>query len=120
MPNDDVAAFLPLSPSVFHVMVSLADGDRHGYAIIKEVAERTNGAERLGAGTLYAIIKRLHADGLIVEVSGARSTAKDAERRRYYRLTPFGRRVAIAEAERLKRAVAAARSSKLLARWRTA
>jgi DNA-binding PadR family transcriptional regulator len=120
MPHDDVAEFLPLSPPVFHVMVSLADGDRHGYAIIKEVADRTGGAERLGAGTLYAIIKRLLADGLIVEVKGARSIAGDFERRRYYRLTPLGRRVAIAEAERLERAVAAARSSKLLARLRSA
>jgi len=120
VPHDEAAEFLPLSPPVFHVMVSLADGDRHGYAIIKEVADRTGGAERLGAGTLYAIIKRLLADDLIVEVSGSRSSGNDSERRRYYRLTPLGRRVAIAEAERLERAVAAARSSKLLARLRSA
>jgi DNA-binding PadR family transcriptional regulator len=120
VPHEDVTELLPLSPPVFHVMVSLADGDRHGYAIIKEVAERTGGVERLGAGTLYAIIKRLLADGLIVEVSAGRSVAKSAQRRRYYRLTALGRRVAIAEAERLERAVAAARSSRLLARLRSA
>jgi DNA-binding PadR family transcriptional regulator len=118
MVDDDLTPFLPLSPAVFHVMVSLADGNRHGYAIIKEVAERTGGTERLGAGTLYAIIKRLLADDLIVEVRGAPAT--DDQRRRYYRLTALGRRVAVAEAERLERAVAAARSSRLLHNLRSA
>ncbi len=98
MSDDDVSAFLPMSPAVFHVMVSLADGDRHG----------------------YAIIKRLLADGLIVEVSARRAIENDSERRRYYRLTAFGRRVAVAEAERLERSVAAARASKLLSRLRSA
>src|SRR3954464_4293572 len=105
----DPKAFLPLSPPVFHVMVALADGGRHGYAIIKEVAERTGGAQRLGAGTLYAILKRLLDDDLIVEVQGALSGASD-QRRRYYRLTPLGRRVAKAEVDRLERDVASARS----------
>jgi DNA-binding PadR family transcriptional regulator len=89
---------------VAYVMVSLADGTRHGYAIIKDVAERTGGAERLGAGTLYAIIKRLLSDDLIGEIAAAEGDPRSDERRRYYRLTPLGRKVATAEAERLERA----------------
>lgn len=115
MPHEDVARFLPLSPAVFHVMVSLADGTRHGYAIIKDVAERTGGAERLGAGTLYAIIKRLLADELITELPSGHDERGD-QRRRDHRLTALGRKVATAEAERLERAVASARSSRLLPR----
>jgi DNA-binding PadR family transcriptional regulator len=114
LPHDDVASFLPLSPAVFHVMVSLAGGSRHGYAIIKDVAERTGGAEHLGAGTLYAIIKRLLYDDLIVELPPSDSDPAGDQRRRYYRLTPLGRKVATAEAERLERAVTSARSSRLL------
>jgi DNA-binding PadR family transcriptional regulator len=113
---DDPTAFLPLSPPVFHVMVSLADGDRHGYAIIKDVAERTGGSQRLGAGTLYAILKRLLEDRLITEVRG--SSSEDDQRRRYYRLTPLGRQVARVEVDRLERAVASARSSRLFGRTR--
>lgn len=114
MSHEDIESFLPLSPAVFHVMVSLADGSRHGYAIIKDVAERTDGAERLGAGTLYAIIKRLLSDDLIVEVAPPDFDASGDERRRYYRLTARGRKVAVAEAARLERAVASARSARLL------
>jgi DNA-binding PadR family transcriptional regulator len=114
MPHEDVARLLPLSSAVFHVMVSLADGSRHGYAIIKDVAERTGGAERLGAGTLYAIIKRLLSDDLIGEVAAAEGEPTSDQRRRYYRLTPLGRKVATAEAKRLERAVASARLSRLL------
>jgi DNA-binding PadR family transcriptional regulator len=99
-------------------MVSLAEGDRHGYAIIKEIAERTDGAQRLGAGTLYAILKRLLDDGLIAERQSGTAETEDA-RRRYYRLTPRGRRVARAEVERLERDVAAARSSRLFGRTRS-
>lgn len=111
----DPAAYLPLSPSVFHVLVSLGDADRHGYAIIKDIAERTGGAERLGAGTLYAILKRLVDDGLISELAADLETESD-QRRRYYRLTPFGRRVARAEVDRLERASALARSTRLFGR----
>jgi DNA-binding PadR family transcriptional regulator len=111
-------SFLPLSPPVFHVMVALADGDRHGYAIIKDVAERTGGAQRLGAGTLYAILKRLLDDGLIAEVPRTSAETDDA-RRRYYRLTPLGRRVAKGEVDRLERAVASARASRLFGRTRS-
>lgn len=115
--DDDPTAYLPLSPAVFHVMVSLGDADRHGYAIIKDVDERTGGAERLGAGTLYAILKRLLEDGVIAEVPGPR-VADDDERRRYYRLTPLGRRVARAEVERLERASALARATRLFGKPR--
>jgi DNA-binding PadR family transcriptional regulator len=116
---DDARTFLPLSPAVFHVLVSLGDGDRHGYAIIKEIAERTGGAERLGAGTLYAILRRLLDDRLIVEVQGVRPDTDD-QRRRYYRLTPLGRQVARAEVKRLERASAQARSTRLFGRTRPA
>ena len=116
---DDPPPVPPLSPQVFHVMVSLADGGRHGYAIIKDVAERTGGAQRLGAGTLYAILKRLLEDGLIVEVQRAASETDD-QRRRCYRLTPLGRQAAREEVDRLERAVASARSSRLFGRPRPA
>ncbi len=113
---DEATPFLPLSPAVFHVLVSLADGDRHGYAIIKEVSGRTEGAERMGAGTLYAILKRLLESELIVEVPAGRDA--DDQRRRYYRLTSLGRRVAKAEVERLERASTLARSTRLFGRTR--
>jgi len=116
-PEDNAAnAYLPLSRAVFHVLVALADGDRHGYAIIKEVANRTDDAERLGAGTLYAILKRLLDEELIGEVRDAGAE----QRRRYYRLTPFGRRVVKAEVERLERASALARATRLFGRTRPA
>ena len=100
---------LPLTPAVFHVLLALADGDAHGYAIMKEVEARTGGEVRLGTGTLYGIVKRLLADGLVRE-----SAAASTDRRRAYRLTPFGRRVALAEAERLRDMVVAAHAKRLL------
>jgi DNA-binding PadR family transcriptional regulator len=115
--EDNPTAFLPLSAPVFHVMVALADGERHGYAVIKEVADRTGGTQRLGAGTLYAILKRLLDDGLIAEATGG-TTEGDDQRRRYYRLTPLGRKVAKAEVERLEQAVSSARASRLFGRTR--
>ena len=117
--EETAAGHLPLSRAVFHVMVALADGDRHGYAIIKEVAERTDGAERLGAGTLYAILKRLLDQDLIDEVRGGAGSTDD-QRRRYYRLTPLGRRVVKAEVERLESASALARATRLFGRTRPA
>jgi DNA-binding PadR family transcriptional regulator len=98
-----VKAYLPLTPALFHVLLSLADGDKHGYAILKEVEERTHGDVVLSTGTLYGIIKRLLTDELIREL-----TASGEDRRRCYRLTPFGRRVAMAEADRLRAMVRAA------------
>jgi DNA-binding PadR family transcriptional regulator len=99
---------LPLSPAMFHVLVCLAAGDRHGYRIMKDVEARTHGAVSLSTGTLYGIIKRLLDDGLAVEVPSG------DERRRAYRLTPFGREVARAEADRLEQLVSSARSVRLL------
>ena len=99
----------PLTPALFHVLLSLADGEKHGYAILKEVAARTGDGVLLSTGTLYGIIKRLLADGWIRE-----SALGSTERRRAYRLTPLGRKVALAEAERLRDLVTSARAKKLL------
>lgn len=110
----DPAELLPLSPAVFHVLVALADGDIHGYAIMKEVEQLTGGAVRLSTGTLYGIIKRLLADGLIRETTV--QSAKDDERRRSYSLTPFGKEVARAEAARLEQTIAIARRKPLFRR----
>jgi DNA-binding PadR family transcriptional regulator len=101
---------------MFHVLVALADGDVHGYAIIKSVSARTAGRVELGTGTLYGIIKRLLADGLVVESKRRPAAAEDDERRRYYRLTPFGRLVLEAETARLAAMVQAARASLDLAK----
>jgi DNA-binding PadR family transcriptional regulator len=108
-------SLLPLTPVLFHVLVSLADADRHGYAILKEVAERTRATVVLSTGTLYGLIKRSLADGLI-EPSRRRAPAEDDERRRYYRLTAFGRQVVAAEAERLQDMVTSARAKRLIRR----
>ena len=105
----------PLTPAMFHVLLALAGDDLHGYAILKEVELRTAGEVKLSTGTLYGIIKRLLNDGLIIE-RRERPTANDDERRRYYRLTPQGREVAAAEAQRLEKVVALARSRHLLRR----
>jgi DNA-binding PadR family transcriptional regulator len=110
--------FLPLSPPVFHVLLALADGDKHGYAILKEVEERTQGKVILSTGTLYAIIKRLLNDGLIEELD--ERPADDDQRRRYYRLSAVGRQVAIAEARRMEEIVETARGKRLLKRPRHA
>lgn len=92
---------LPLPQAVFQILVALADQDRHGYAIMQDVAARTDGALELSPGTLYGSIKRMLDDGLIVEITSRPSPEEDDERRRYYRITRFGRDVAQAEAERL-------------------
>src|SRR5262245_42562065 len=109
MTKRDPQSLLPLTPAMFHVLVALADGDIHGYAILKDVEELTGGAVRLSTGTLYGIIKRLLGDGLIRESGGA----KDDERRRSYALTAFGREVARAEAARLEHTLALARRKAL-------
>jgi len=105
---------LPLTPAVFHILLALADGDRHGYAIAKEVAERTDGTVRLGPGTLYGTLTRLLEASLIEEAAPASRKNADDERRRYYRLTRIGRQVAKAEARRLAALVAVARDKALL------
>jgi DNA-binding PadR family transcriptional regulator len=99
----------PLTPALFHVLLSLADGEKHGYAILKEVEARTGGKVILSTGTLYGIIKRLLADGLIRQ-----SALGSTERRRAYRLTPSGRKLALAEAERLRDLVLSAQAKRLL------
>jgi DNA-binding PadR family transcriptional regulator len=103
-------AFLPLQAATFHILLALADEDRHGYAIIGDVAARTGGAIRLSAGTLYRSIQRMLEDGLIVEPRERPAPEEDDERRRYYRLTPLGAAVAKAEAGRLANLVRMARA----------
>jgi DNA-binding PadR family transcriptional regulator len=110
MNKRDPLALLPLTPAMFHVLVALADGETHGYQILKDVEQLTDGSVRLSTGTLYGIIKRLLGDGLIRE-SG--SSSKEDERRRSYELTSFGREVARAEAARLESTLAIARRKPL-------
>lgn len=105
---------LPLPPATFHILLSLADGERHGYGIMQEVAAQTAGAVRLGAGTLYGALKRLLEGGLVTESGERTDPAMENERRRYYLLTPLGRAVARAEAQRLDGLVRAARQKRLI------
>ena len=108
--------FLPLHRDTFHILVSLADCDRHGYSILLDVAERTGGALRLSPSSLYASVKRLLHQGLIEELAERPDPEEDDERRRYYRLTRLGRKVAEVEARRLEQLLADARASGLLGR----
>ncbi len=103
----------PLTPAVFHILLALADGDKHGYAIMKDVENQTAGRLKLGPGTLYGTIKRLLAANLIVEVDERPDPELDDERRRYYRLTALGRKLALEENQRLTQAVKAARMKRL-------
>ncbi len=112
MSSADVRASLPLGASTFYILLALAGGDRHGYAIIKEVEAQTDGAVKLGPGTLYRLIKQLLVDGWITESAG--DDAADDERRRYYKLSARGRDIACAEARRLDDLVAMARERRLL------
>ena len=105
------ASLLPLPPAAFHILLVLADEDRHGYAVIQEVAARTRGRVKLSAGTLYRSIQRMLEQGLIVETRERPSPQEDDERRRYYRITSFGSAVATAEARRLSDLVRLARAS---------
>ena len=105
-----------LSRDTFHILVALADTDRHGYSIMQEVAGRTNGAVRLSPSTLYSAIKRLLEEGLIEELAERPDPAHDDERRRYYRLTKAGRKAAAEEAKQLEKLLADARSTGLLPR----
>jgi DNA-binding PadR family transcriptional regulator len=113
--KEQTESFLPLTPAMFHILLALADGDKHGYAILKEVARRTEDKVRLSAGTLYGNLARLERWGMIAESGRRPAIGLDDERRRYYRLTPFGRGVAIAEARRMEKALSQARA-KLLSR----
>jgi DNA-binding PadR family transcriptional regulator len=107
----DPALLLPLPPATFHILMAVAQDDRHGYAIIQDVAERTNGELKLSAGTLYRSIQRMLEQGLIVETRDRPAPEDDDERRRYYRITPHGAQVARAEARRLTQLVKLARQS---------
>jgi DNA-binding PadR family transcriptional regulator len=111
--NHNPQQHLPLTPAVFHILLALFDGDKHGYAIMREVEESTGGQMKLGPGTLYGAVKRLLAAGLIVEVDERPDPALDDSRRRYYGLTEFGRRVLAAEAQRMDDLLAMARRKRL-------
>ena len=108
--RDSIPALLPLPPATFHILLALADEERHGYAIIQDVEARTGGELRLSAGTLYRSIARMVEQGLIAEVTNRKRSVHDDERRRYYRLTSFGTEVARAELRRLHQLVRLARA----------
>jgi DNA-binding PadR family transcriptional regulator len=114
--NTDAESLLPLPPATFHILVALADDDRHGYAVIKDVAARTDGALRLSPGTLYRSIDRMVQQGLIRETSSRPARDMDDQRRRYYRIRPFGREVAMAESRRLAQMLELARKRGLAPR----
>ena len=105
---------LPLSPAMLHVLIALADRERHGYAILKEIKRRTDGRVEMSAGTLYGVIRRLYADGMIQESDERPDPELDDERRRYYRLTDLGRRAVAAEAERMEGVLRMVRAKNLL------
>jgi DNA-binding PadR family transcriptional regulator len=110
----ELQEYLPLPHAAFQILVAVADQDRHGYAIMQDVASRTHGQLKLSPGTLYGSIKRLLDAGLILEVDEPRGQSSDDERRRYYRITKFGREVAQAEADRLSDLLRQARAAGLV------
>ena len=112
--DPDVDALLPLPPVTFHILIALAKEDRHGYAIMQDVEERTGGKLRLSAGTLYRSMQRLLEQGLIIETRERPAPELDDERRRYYRITPFGSAVARAEARRMSELLGMARAQGLV------
>jgi DNA-binding PadR family transcriptional regulator len=112
--SGDVDALLPLPPVTFHILIALAQEDRHGYAVIQDVEQRTGGDLRLSAGTLYRSIQRMLEQGLIRETRDRPAPELDDERRRYYRITSFGESVARAEARRMSELVRMARAQGLL------
>ena len=107
---------LPLTPPVFHILLALAEEERHGYGIMQDVAGQTNNALQLGPGTLYGCLKRMLAAGVVEESDVRPDPELDDERRRYYRMTPLGHRVVRAEAQRLAGAVSAAKARRLFDR----
>ena len=113
MQDPTVESLLPLPAAVFHILIALADRDRHGYSIMQNVAARTDGKVKLSAGTLYSSIRRMLEQGLIEELTQSPDPSSSDERRRYYRLTRFGRRAAAGEVERLKALVRQARATGL-------
>jgi DNA-binding PadR family transcriptional regulator len=113
---DEADAFLPLPTAVFHILVALADKDRHGYSIMQDVATRTDGKVRLSAGTLYSAVARMLEQGLIEELRENPDPDNDDERRRHYTVTRLGRDVALAEARRLQDMLSQARATGLIPR----
>jgi DNA-binding PadR family transcriptional regulator len=105
---------IPLPAAVFHILIALADRDRHGYSIMQDVAARTDGKVQLSAGTLYSSIRRMLEQGLIEELAESPDPSSTDERRRYYRLTRFGKRVATAEVARLTALLKQARATGLV------
>ena len=118
--SKDPQELLPLTPPVFHILLALTDGERHGYGIMQDVARQTDNQLQLGPGTLYGCLKRMLAARLVEESGERPDPALDDERRRYYRMTGRGREAVRAEAQRLAAAVNAARSKRLFARPETA
>ena len=117
MPNPSPETFLPLKPLVFQVLLAVADRDRHGWSLVREVQQR-GGFERIMPGNFYRTLRGMLADGLIAESASRPAAGEDDERRRYFRLTTLGRDVAAAEARRLDAALREARSKQLIARSR--
>jgi DNA-binding PadR family transcriptional regulator len=113
-PKIDPKDRLPLTPAVFHVLLSLAGGERHGYAIMQDVTQSTDGQIKMGPGTLYGTVKRLLEAQLIEESDERPDPSLDDERRRYYRLTAVGEEVVRAEARRYAQIVELARGKKLI------
>jgi DNA-binding PadR family transcriptional regulator len=112
LPDD----FLPLQKDMFHILVALSGHDRHGYSIMQDIAARTEGKLQISPSSLYSAIKRMMETGLIEELDERPDPERDDQRRRYYRITGFGRKVAIAEARRLERLLADARATGLVPR----
>lgn len=105
----------PLTPPVFHILLALADAERHGYGIMQDVARQTNDGLQMGPGTLYGCLKRMLAAGLVEEADERPDPELDDERRRYYRITALGRKAVKAESRRLSQALAAAKSKRVFA-----
>jgi DNA-binding PadR family transcriptional regulator len=108
-----ITDLLPLTPAIAHILIALADEDRHGYGIMLEVERLTDGATRMGPGTLYGTIKRMLAAGLVEEADERPDPDLDDDRRRYYRITTLGRRVLAAESARMAALLAAARAKRV-------
>jgi DNA-binding PadR family transcriptional regulator len=107
-------SLLPLPPAFLHILLALADDERHGYDVMREVRRLTEGAVEMGPGTLYGAIKRMLEEGLIEESDTRPASELDDERRRYYRVTPFGVRVLAAETARLSRLIRVARAKRVV------
>jgi len=114
------SVYLPLTPATYYMLVSLAEGEKHGYAILRDVMRRTDERVALNVGTLYAALRRLEREGLIVESDERPDPALDDERRRYYAISALGREVVVAEARRMEQAVGLARAARLLTKPRPA